>query len=110
MNEKEQEKFESIIDIDETILDEQSIYLTAVENDLKIYDILPHDLVKEHGVGEVARLRINLDDPGTLVGGLVRQGSGGVHLSGGTDDQQDIRRLGFLPRLNPSPLRDFFSE
>jgi len=43
-------------DLATTILDEQSIYLTAVENDLSIYDILPHDLVIKHGIGETGKI------------------------------------------------------
>ena len=39
-----------------TILDEQSFYLTAVENNLRIYDILPHDLVVKHGIEETGNM------------------------------------------------------
>jgi hypothetical protein len=39
-----------------TILDEQSFYLTAIEHELNIYDILPHDLVMERGISEAGNI------------------------------------------------------
>jgi len=38
------------------VIEELLLYLIATENDFKVYDVLPHDLILKHGVEEVGNM------------------------------------------------------